>query len=296
MFNLQNNLIHRFILIIVLFIGLIACNSRPKGVINEKDMTNILTEIHKLDGILLEKGYQFGNSVEKQQYYFFILKKYDVTQAEFDSSLVWYNKNPKKFEVIYDNVLLKLTDFENEVKSNKYHPIDSIELAKRKDDVWDKNRNYQFNKDSVRTCLDFEIKNSNFLLGDVYVLKFLQRIAPEDSCKNPHVVLRINYTNGKKDSAYAITHNDSLLRKFSLRLPALRKLKIKSISGSLLGSKAYKGKFNATLDSIVLLRQYNTRFQDSLRNVVKKNDIIKKRTPNHDLSRPTDTLSLKRGK
>jgi hypothetical protein len=275
MFNLQNKLLHRFILIIVLFIGLTACNSRPKGVINEKDMTSILTEMHKLDGIILEKGFQYGNTVEKQQYYLYILKKYDVTQAEFDSSLVWYNKNPKKFEVIYDNVLLKLTDFENEVKSNKYHPIDSVELAKRKDDVWDKNRNYQFTKDSVRTHLDFEIKNSNFLLGDVYVLKFLQRIAPEDSCKNPHVVLRINYANGKKDSAYAITHNDSLLRRFSLRLPALRKLKIKSISGSLLGSKAYKGKFNATLDSIVLLRQYNTRFQDSLRNVVKKNEIVK---------------------
>ena len=270
---------HRFILIIVLFIGLTACNSRPKGVINEKDMTSILTEMHKLDGIILEKGFQYGNTVEKQQYYLFILKKYDVTQAEFDSSLVWYNKNPKKFEVIYDNVLLKLTDFDNEVKSNKYHPIDSVELAKRKDDVWNKNRNYQFTKDSVRTRLDFEIKNSNFLLGDVYVLKFLQRIAPEDSCKNPHVVLRINYANGKKDSAYAITHNDSLLRHFSLRLPALRKLKIKSISGSLLGSKAYKGRFNATLDSIVLLRQYNTRLQDSLKKVVKKNDTINSSIP-----------------
>jgi len=279
MINLQNNSMYRFIVIIVLFIAVSSCNSRPKGVINEKDMTSILIEMHKLDGIILEKGFQYGNPDLKQKYYQFILKKYDVTQAEFDSSLVWYNKNPKKFEVIYDNVLVQLTEFENEVKSNKYHPIDSVELAKRKDDVWNKNAYYQFNKDSARTHFDFEIKNPNFLLGDVYVLRFLQRIAPEDSCKNSYVVLRINYANGKKDSAYTITHNDSLLRRFSLRLPALRKLKIKSISGSLLGSKKYKGKFNATLDSIVLLRQYNTRLQDSLKKVVNKNDTIKKRTP-----------------
>jgi len=266
----------KFILTILLFAGFISCNGRPSGVINEKDMTSILIEMHKLDGVILEKGLQYGTSAEKRQYYFFILKKYDVTQAEFDSSLVWYNNNPKKFEAIYDNVLAQLTEFENDVRSNKYHPIDSVELAKRSDNVWNKKTTYLFKADSARTRLDFEIENSNFLLGDVYELSFLQRIAPQDSCKDPYVVLRINYTNGQKDSAYAITHNDSLLRRFSLRLPALKKIKVKSVSGSLLGSKVFKGKFNATLDSIVLLRHYNTLFQDSLRKVVLKNDTIKK--------------------
>lgn len=262
----------RLVILCILFLGFSACDGRPKGVLNESEMTAVLTEMHKLDGIIAAKGLQYSNTPEKAQYYSFVLKKYDITQVQFDSSLVWYTKNPKKFEEIYDNVLARLTDFQKEVKKGKYHPVDSVELAKIKVNLWNKKSQYTFNKDSARTHFDFEIVNSDFLFGDVYVLKFLQRIAPEDSCVKEHVILRINYANGKKDFAFAVSHNDSLLRRYSLRLPALKRLKIKSISGELLGSKVYKGKFNCTLDSIVLIRVYNSRLQDSLRKVVKKAD------------------------
>jgi len=262
----------RFVFICFLFLGMSACNGRPKGVLNESEMTDVLTEMHRLDGIIAAKGLQYGNTPEKVQYYSFILKKYDITQAQFDSSLVYYTKNPKTFDEIYDNVLARLTDFEKEVKRGKYHFVDSVEMAKIKVNLWNKKSQFTFNKDSARTHLDFEILNSDLLFGDVYTLKFLQRISPEDSCVKQHVMLRINYSNGKKDIAFAVSHNDSLLRRYSLRLPAMKKLKIKSISGELLGSKVYKGKFNCTLDSIVLMRVYNSRLQDSLRKVVKKAD------------------------
>ncbi|MEI7504218.1 MAG: DUF4296 domain-containing protein, partial [Paludibacter sp.] len=262
----------RFVFICIVFLGMSACNGRPKGVLNESEMTDVLTEMHRLDGTMAAKGLQYGNYQEKAQYYSFILKKYDISQAQFDSSLVWYTKNPKTFDVIYDNVLARLTDFEKEVKRGKYHPVDSVEMAKIKVNLWNKKSQYTFKKDSARTHLDFEILNSDLLFGDVYTLKFLQRISPEDSCIKQHVMLRINYFNGKKDIAFAVSHNDSLLRRYSLRLPAMKRLKIKSISGELLGSKTYKGKFNCTLDSIVLMRVYNSRLQDSLRKVVKKAD------------------------
>jgi len=292
MLQLQNKLMQKLVVLMMLLMALVACNNRPSGVIDESDMTDILTEMHTLDGVLVAKGLQYGNNDAKQHYYDYILKKYDVSRAEFDTSLVWYTKNPKKFVFIYDDVLERLSTLENEVRSNKYHPIDSIELAKRNDDVWNKDRKYHFSEDSVRTRLNFEIKNPTFLLGDVYELKFLQRIAPADSSKNPQVVLRINYANGKKDSVYAISHNDSLLRRFTLRLPALRRLKIKSISGDLLGSKVYKGKFNAELDSIVLLRHYNTRYQDSLKKVVEKHDSKKYLIPAKEKKDSINKLEL----
>jgi hypothetical protein len=61
-------------------------------------------------------------------------------------------------------------------------------------------------------------------------------------------------------------------------LPALKKLKIKSISGVLLGSKIYKGKLHASLDSISLIRKYNPKLQISLRKMVEKanpNKVVK---------------------
>ncbi|MHB9142917.1 MAG: hypothetical protein ACYC25_13680, partial [Paludibacter sp.] len=51
-------------------------------------------------------------------------------------------------------------------------------------------------------------------------------------------------------------------------------LKIKSISGELLGSSKFKGTFNATLDSISLTREYNALKLDSLHKVVQKADSV----------------------
>lgn len=272
MFNLSNKIFVRFFLGLGFILLLNACEGHPRGILSQSDMTDVLTDLHKLDGCLYEKGYQYGHFDDKAPYYNFVLNKHGITEAQFDSSLVWYTKNPKQFEEIYTNVLTQLTDFDNEVKNNKYHPIDSAKLAIMKVNLWKKGIRYNFTKDSVRTKLNFEIIDSTLWFGDVYTLHFLQRIAPEDSCLNQQVVMRINYVNGQKDSARIESHNDSLLRRYTFHMPALRKLKIKSISGELLGSSKFKGTFNASLDSISLIREYNTLKLDSLHKVVLKAD------------------------
>ena len=196
--------------------------------------------------------------------------KYNITKANFDSSLVWYTKKPQEFNNIYNKVLINLSLQEKEVKSGKYHFIDSVELAKVKSELWRRRNKYELTKDSTRTKLDFEVVDPSLLYGDVYILRLLLRIAPEDSCTKQHISVRLNYQNGKVDSAFALAHHDSLLRRYTIKLPATRKLKIKSISGELLGSKAYKGKLHATVDSISLIRKFNPVHQDSLRKLVQK--------------------------
>jgi len=276
MLNLLNKFITRSVLVLGIILLMTACSGRPKGVLSQSKMTAVLTDLHKLDGYLFEKGYQYNHFEDKTPYYHFILQKYGITESEFDASLVWYTKNPKTFERIYDQVLVNLTELDNIVKSGKFHPVDSAALAKMKINIWNKSTKYKLTKDSTRTRLHFEITDNNLMLGDVYVLRLLQQIAPEDSSAKQHVVLRINYVDGKSDSAYADSHNDSLTRRYYFRLPALRKQKIKSVSGELLGSKEYKGKFNAMLDSISLFREFNGLKQDSLRKVINKADSVYK--------------------
>jgi len=231
-------------------------------------MTNVLTDMHKTDAVLNEKGLAYGHYNEKGAYYKFIFKKYNITKAQFDSSLVWYSKNPRIFDNMYDKVLINLTSLQKEVKNGKYHPVDTLDMTKMRTNIWNKRNRYILTHDSLRTHLYFEILNTDFLYGDVYELKFLQLIAPEDSCKKPRVVLRINYANGKTDSVYRTAYNDSLLRRYTFRFTAFRKLKIKSVSGELLASKGYKGKQNVDIDSITLFREFNAKKQDSLRKVV----------------------------
>ena len=286
----------RFLLIgIVVALIFMSCNSRPDGVLSRDDMANILYEMHKLDGSLDIKGISYNQNNEKADYYKSILDKYNITQAEFDSSLIWYGKNPKKFTRVYDDVYEQLTQLQEDVKNGKFHKIDSIELLKVRIELWNKSQKYTFNKDSARTKLNFEIKNSGLQYGDVYILKFLQQIAPSDSSENKHILLTINYFNGKNDSLYLKTYNDSLLRRYNIRFPAVRKLKIRSISGELLGSTKYKGTFQSLTDSISLMREYRSDLQDSIRKEVQKLDPViykdKTETPNDSVKKKKITVT-----
>lgn len=264
--------IYQLIFVIGFFLLFSGCSGRPEGVLNKSDMTDILVEIHKLEGSLDAKGLSYNQAGEKDNYYKSILEKYEITQAEFDSSVVWYTKNPKRFSKIYDEVFVRLTALDEEIKKGKYHPVDSIEYFTVKNNLWNKPSRYVFSKDSVRSRLDFEINDSSLLFGDVYTLRFLHQIAPMDSSVNQHILFRINYANGKVDSVYQKAYNDSLLRRYTFHVPVQKKLKIKSISGALLGSSAFKGVFNAKIDSISLVRTYRSDLQDSLRKVVEKAD------------------------
>ena len=270
MLNLLNNFFSRFIFLTGILFLLSACESRPNGVLNESKMATVLTEMHKTDACLNEKGLTFGHYSDKSPYYSYIFKKYHVTQVQFDSSLVWYSKNPRVFSNIYDKVLINLTSLQKEVKNGKFHPVDTVDLSKMRNYIWNKRIRYILTKDSARTKLDFLITDNSLLYGDVYILKFLIRIAPEDSCKKPRIVLRLNYANGKTDSVSRTAFNDSILRRYTFRLRAFRKLKIKSLSGELLASKMYKGKMNVSIDSISMFREFNAKKQDSLRKVVEQ--------------------------
>lgn len=271
--------LNKFSVQTILFVGIIvlmiSCDNRPKGVLSQNEMTNILVEMHKLEGTFSEKSDSIVTSNDKIPYYNSILSKFNITQAEFDSSIVWYSKNPKKYEKIYSNVITRLTELNDDVKNRKFHPIDSVALKNKRIELWDSISKFTYTKDSSRTKLSFKIIDSTLQYRDKYILTFRQRIAPEDSCDGQHIVFRINYENGLTDSIYLKTQNDSLLKHYYIKFPALRKKIIKSISGDLFGSKKFKGKFNASIDSISLIREYNSLIQDSIYKMVRQASTIK---------------------
>lgn len=254
--------------ILVIFV---ACN-RPKGVLSQGKMADVITDLYKLDGSLAAKGIGVEKINEKNEYYTVVLKKYDITQAEFDSSLTYYTKNPKKFERIYENVLSNLTDFQKDINNGKYHQVDTTELHKIRYDIWNKARRYALTKDSARTRLSFEIPEQNFMLGDVFTLKMLHKIAKTDSSTNKQIRLQINYSNGRVFGIIKKIPSDGVTRRITLKVRSVYPSKIKSVSGEILGCSAFKGKQNALIDSISLMRMYDVSKQDSLKKVLQKHD------------------------
>lgn len=67
-----------------------------------------MVDLHKTDALLQVTGLQFGHNDVADIYYAEVLEKHGVTQAQFDSSLVWYTAHPQLFDKIYPKVLAKL--------------------------------------------------------------------------------------------------------------------------------------------------------------------------------------------
>lgn len=98
---------------------LLACvammGCRPRGVLSNREMRDVLYDLHRVDGALQVAGYSYGHSQEVAGYYKNVLDEHGITQAQFDSSLVWYTDNPQIFNKIYPKVIERLEeDYERE--------------------------------------------------------------------------------------------------------------------------------------------------------------------------------------
>ena len=77
---------------------------RPKGILHSGEMRAILADLHKADGMIQVSGLQFGHDEVMNIYYAQVLEKHGTTQAQFDSSIVWYTAHPVLFDKIYPKV------------------------------------------------------------------------------------------------------------------------------------------------------------------------------------------------
>ncbi len=245
-----------------------ACDRRPSGVPGSKKMGHLLVDIYKLEGTLQAHGGRYNYDEDRAIFYADLMDKYGMTAQEFDSALSWYTKHPKQFERIYLRVMDDLEQLETDVAAYKFHPDDTL----RRTDVWYHSRRYFQHTDSLRDPVSFEIENTELLPGDRYELSFLHRIAPRDSSSNLHAVMYINYLDGSRDSIITYTHNDSVLRRYTLRLRAREMKPVSTLSGRLLAYDSVAGGTFAYVDSVRLYREYNPQ---TIKDIQEKLDAIK---------------------
>ena len=80
------------IYILLLVVLMVFAGCRPKGVLSSKQMREVLYDLHKADAVLRVAGLET------------VLEKHGITQAQFDSSLVWYTDHPSRFDKMYPKI------------------------------------------------------------------------------------------------------------------------------------------------------------------------------------------------
>ena len=121
----------RLLIILCILLAIVGC--RPRGVLSNREMRNVLYDLHRADGAIQVAGYNYSHDQEVAGYYKNVLDKHGITQAQFDSSLVWYTDNPQIFNKIYPKVLERLEDdFEREKQLREANRDKRLAKSKQK--------------------------------------------------------------------------------------------------------------------------------------------------------------------
>ncbi len=93
--------------ILILLAIFCSCQTTENAPIEPKKLTLILTDMHTAEAAAEGEFMTVKDSILKI-YYAQILKKHGVSQADFDSTLAVYSRQPVAFDSIYSSVLREI--------------------------------------------------------------------------------------------------------------------------------------------------------------------------------------------
>lgn len=99
---------------------------KPRKLIPRDKMVEMLTDIHIAESVFQNRRYS-GEQILKfteADFYYSILKKYNVADSVFEQSLIYYASLPIEYEKIYSRVLDKLNEMEQEQLKKQQEPVD----------------------------------------------------------------------------------------------------------------------------------------------------------------------------
>lgn len=114
----------QLIIFVLLLTGFISCDKlpieKPENLISEKDMIEILVDIHIAEATFSHMRYDtLIKKSSSENFYYSVLEKYQVADSVFEKSFVFYASTPKQFEDLYQDVMNKLSETEQEFSGRK---------------------------------------------------------------------------------------------------------------------------------------------------------------------------------
>ena len=203
--------------------------SLPSGVLSKGKMTDILYDYH----LALAMAHMDDNGDKGQSlaYREAVLRKHDVTSAEFDSSMVYYMRHTELLEDVYKD----LTDrYNNEITAMGGSASAGGEFANLSAtgdtaNVWNLAASMVFMPVKPFNSTSFDIKvDSTFHKGDRLMLDFDAQFIYQDGMRNGVAMLAVQFGN---DSIAQRTIMIQSTQHYSVELSDADSLGIKSVKG-----------------------------------------------------------------
>lgn len=204
--------------------------SVPSQYIQPGEMEDILYDYHVAQAMAKVNGGGQGE-LTKKIYIESVLKKYGVSDADFDSSLVYYYSRADKLKDIYHNVSERL----NEEAKHLGAAISDISVYSQYSatgdtaNIWNDASNLMLIPRPTQNRFDFTVKvDTTFYLGDSFMFQFITEYLYQTGSKDAVVCMLTKYEG---DSIIQTTNHITVSGLAQIRVPANRKNKLKEMKG-----------------------------------------------------------------
>lgn len=214
---------------LVLFITVVLTGCKP-GIpgryLQMDEMVDILYDYHVADG-MVQTNFDSPDSVAMRAYRISILKNHGVTQADFDSSMIYYTRHTRLLQKVYD----KIADRLDREAVERGGQVGFTNLTENADttNVWKRSTAFVLSPYLATNRMSFEIKaDSSYHEGDRMVLDFDAQFLYQDGMRDALVVLAITYAN---DSVEYVNNSISTSSHYHMQIMNEGRLAIKSVRG-----------------------------------------------------------------
>lgn len=203
-----------------------SCSSDSSDVLSMGEMEDILYDIHLSQGLLDEENgsRRIYSEITNREA---IFRKYDITQAEWDTSYNYYCRHADKLHTIYkrlsERIRAEVIDLGGDVS------LDEATLSGDTINIWNSERNFILMQETPYNLNRFAVTaDSTFKAGDVLTLQFDSKFIFQEGSRNLVAVLAITLSN---DSVVSQNTHVSSDGKYTLSFSDYKRLGIKSVKG-----------------------------------------------------------------
>lgn len=234
------------------------CSKTPPGILSEKQMQAVLTDMQIAEAMIGVDYKSYQDSGYKEALYESVFRKHKITQAVYDSSLVWYGRNLDVYMKVYDRVKV---DLEQQIKDLGDVQASAAPNSRQDSvDIWPRRSMLILKPRVPFNGVTFDIKpQSNYSSGSTFVLGMHVSGMTEHMSHQPEI--RISAVQGDT----IITVNDRILQDgyHETVLQTLPTHQVRRVYGYIRLDNSDTSYFQVALDSLHLMR-YNYKVDFTL--------------------------------
>lgn len=215
---------------LLLLVLVVACKpSVPSEYIQPDDMEDILYDYHVAMAMARQGSKE--HDMNRELYFQSVLRKHGITEAEFDSSLVYYYSHVYRLKDIYTQVNNRLSDEAASlgVAVGEISRYSQYSETGDTANIWKDRTDLLLIPKPTMNRFDFTVPiDSTFRRGDSFMLQFMSEYIWQSGNKNLTVCVVCKYDG---DSIIQTASHLSAVGTNQLRVPAYRDKKLKDMRG-----------------------------------------------------------------